>query len=880
MAKGQLGTVLRQIRQLSGAQAHADLTDGQLLRRFVGHRDEAAFAALVERHGGLVLGVCRRVLLHEQDAEDAFQAAFLILARKSTAIRKIESMASWLHGVAQRTAMNLRKSAMRRRKHEQATAQSAAESPVAGAALKELQALLDAEVARLPDRYRAPFVLCCLEGKSRPEAAHDLGWKLGTVSSRLSRARQRLKQQLTRRGVVLSAALCATALADNVAAAAVPPTLASSTTKAALHFAAGKLAVGFISERTAALTEGVLRAMFVSKLKKTGLVLALALTLALGGLGALHFQEAAAETDNGASGPLPQAAAVNPAKEKSHLVQDKKDEAAGDLEKLQGHWEVVETERDGKKVQEDDIVDRCVISKNNIVLERMQILDRKDQVEVVLESVIGTLALETNKVPKRMIIEGEWSSPLRDKKVTYYALYKIDGDTLTILLPPPRTEPPAEFKTTAGLGQQLQVFKRQTPSKEQPLNKDLSVKIVVKSKLPLQTDELQTELVFTNEGQKPLRLCTLVGHTGSRTDAFDDMTLRPDLWKSEAPPPERSAKEVVTLKPGQSVAIARELLKIRGAGGKFEIKVAYEVGQAFGKKHDTWVGRVEAEPVVITLARQLDAAVREIDLKGLQADQPKGAVLKPTKILNAKQLAKAFPDKSWREKIQKQVDFAKEQLLFFAWAGAIGDKLTFSTEEGKNGPVVVYWYSPSPDLGLAFHFHLYAVAKEASWRINDPGKNQRKDMQADLKLMGDYLAWQAGKGTAPPKRPGVDIAALIDYLVQMPEGDDLRITAIVLARKYASVIDLEQQANAMAAGDYITNGFAHERLYFSWKVLLATGVLREGLRLEAACAILGQPTKINLPSYAEWHYRSSMHVNPCMRCKIKDGVITAIAMDK
>jgi RNA polymerase sigma factor (sigma-70 family) len=241
MAKGQLSTIVRHLRQLCEIRQGAEVTDGQLLRRFAAQRDEAAFAALVERHGPLVLGVCRRTLQHEQDAEDAFQATFLILARKAGAIRKLESVASWLHGVAQRTAMNARRSAMRRHKHEQSSEALAAESPVSTAAMKELQTLLDEEVQRLPERYRAPFVLCCLEGKSRQEAAYGLGWKEGTVSSRLSRARRRLQQQLTGRGITLSAALCAVALSESAAKAALPAALADRATGAAVEFAIGNL---------------------------------------------------------------------------------------------------------------------------------------------------------------------------------------------------------------------------------------------------------------------------------------------------------------------------------------------------------------------------------------------------------------------------------------------------------------------------------------------------------------------------------------------------------------------------------------------------------------------------------------------------------------
>jgi RNA polymerase sigma factor (sigma-70 family) len=232
------------------------------------------------------------VLGHEHDAEDAFQATFLILARKARAIRKEASLASWLFGVARRTSLKAKQAAIRRQQRHVPGPRAAPESPVSEAALRELQAILDDEVERLPDKWRAAFAVCCIEGRSRAEAARELGWKEGTLSARLAQARERLRQRLGRRGYSFSAVLAAGALVTDPAPAALPATLLHC--RAAALFAAGKIAPG-ISPQTLTLTEGVLKAMLLSKIKiATGLFLALVVAGAgLGTSGILHQTQAA-----------------------------------------------------------------------------------------------------------------------------------------------------------------------------------------------------------------------------------------------------------------------------------------------------------------------------------------------------------------------------------------------------------------------------------------------------------------------------------------------------------------------------------------------------------------------------------------------------------
>ena len=193
MNAAQLEPLLRHVRRLVETQATKDQSDAQLLERFASRRDEAAFAALMCRHGGLVWHVCRQVLHHEQDAEDAFQASFLLLALKAVSLRRGRGLGNWLYGVAYRVAMNARRKATTRQIHERRKA--AATPPALGdaEAIHDLQALLHEEISRLPGKYRVTLVLCGLEGKSKSEAARELGWKEGTVSGRLARARKMLQ---------------------------------------------------------------------------------------------------------------------------------------------------------------------------------------------------------------------------------------------------------------------------------------------------------------------------------------------------------------------------------------------------------------------------------------------------------------------------------------------------------------------------------------------------------------------------------------------------------------------------------------------------------------------------------------------------------------
>jgi RNA polymerase sigma factor (sigma-70 family) len=270
-----MNRVLRHLCRAALLSADEGLTDAQLLEAFLARREGAAFEALLRRHGPMVLGVCRRVLRNVHDAEDAFQATFLVLARKAGSVRSREVLASWLYGVAYRTSMKARAmNAKRRTKEREASAAARPAAPADGR-LEELLERLDEELHRLPERYRVPVVLCELEGRSRREAALQLGLAEGTLSWRLAQARKLLARKLSRYGAVLSAGAVTAALSQGAASARLSPSLLASTAR---HV----VTAGPVPAKVMALTEGVMKAMFLSKLKVVGWAVVLAASVGAG----------------------------------------------------------------------------------------------------------------------------------------------------------------------------------------------------------------------------------------------------------------------------------------------------------------------------------------------------------------------------------------------------------------------------------------------------------------------------------------------------------------------------------------------------------------------------------------------------------------------
>ena len=362
------------------------------------------------------MSVCRRQLNDPHKAEDAFQATFLVLVHKARSIGRPESLGPWLHGVAYRAAARARRAAVRRAREREAAAMTDGD-PAVEVVWRELRQLLDEELGRLAQKYRAPLVLFYLEGKTTEEVARHLACPRGTVLSRLARGRDRLRHRLLRRGVATSMSLLATVLTER--AAAVPTDLAVGTVNAAVLTAAGQAGCGAISATVAALTKGVLKAMLLNQLKMVGVVL-LALTAIGAGIGLVSHV---------ALGHMPA------------LVG--KDEAPKDEQKILGTWALVSGEEGGQKAPPERLKDATVtFAEGGKLTVKMGERDQE-----------FTFKLDPAKKPKEF-------SATNDQGRTLLGIYKLEGDTLTVCFDR-SGERPAEFASKEGTTVVLDVLKRE-----------------------------------------------------------------------------------------------------------------------------------------------------------------------------------------------------------------------------------------------------------------------------------------------------------------------------------------------------------------------------------------------------------------------------------
>jgi RNA polymerase sigma-70 factor (ECF subfamily) len=366
-----------------------------------------------------VLGVCRRVLRDAHDAEDAFQAAFLVLVHKAASIGRPEQLGPWLHGVAYRTAARARHAARRRAREREAAAMPDGD-PAIEVVWRELRQVLDEELGRLAHKYRVPLVLFYLEGKTTEEVARLLGCPKGTVLSRLARGRDRLRDRLVCRGVAVSVWTLVMLLAEKAAPAAVPSALAEGAIKAAALTAAGKAANSAIPATVAALTKGVLRSMFLSKLKVL-VVVALSVTVAITGTMVCARLALA---------------------DKPAAIGKEADQKDG--EKIVGTWAVISVEHGGHDEGGEEIKEaRMIFAAGGKVTWNSPAKGEKG----------GTYKLDPAKNPKELTIttnEGD----------TIKGIYKLDGDSLTICASEKDAARPTEFVTKEGLSAMLMVLKR------------------------------------------------------------------------------------------------------------------------------------------------------------------------------------------------------------------------------------------------------------------------------------------------------------------------------------------------------------------------------------------------------------------------------------
>jgi RNA polymerase sigma factor (sigma-70 family) len=323
---GRHARILNRLGRLADPPADGPATDAALLDRFAASANPTAFTELVRRHGPMVLAVCRRVLRHEHDAEDAFQAAFLVLARKARSVRRRGSVGSWLFGVARHVALRLREKNHRRSDHERAAAAERPEAAPVDPSWQEVLAVLDEELAALPERYRVPLLVCHIQGRTQEDAARDLGWSLSTFRRRLDRGRQLLRARLARRTGMSAAGLFAVGVVHGTVTATVPAGLLDSTYQAAVAFTTGMKSAA----PAVALAEGALTMMAQTKLVTVaGAVL---LVAAVGGAGTLWGAAGGRSGGPDATGQQPNAAGPKtPAgaePKKPDAVEPKKPEAA------------------------------------------------------------------------------------------------------------------------------------------------------------------------------------------------------------------------------------------------------------------------------------------------------------------------------------------------------------------------------------------------------------------------------------------------------------------------------------------------------------------------------------------------------------------------
>jgi RNA polymerase sigma factor (sigma-70 family) len=424
MASAQTSDVIRDLRRAALLGNAMSMTDGQLLECFITRRDEAAFEALLRRHGPMVLNVCQRTVGNLQDAEDAFQAVFLVLARKAAVVVPREGVGNWLYGVAYRTARRAKAASSRHYAREKQVKDMPHPVFEQAHGSGDMELVLDEELNKLPAKYRLPVVLCELEGRTRKEVARQLKLPEGTLSSRLATGRRMLARRLTRRGIALSAGAMAVELSQGASAACLPKTLIFSTMQAVSALTTASTLAGVVSAPVAALAEGVLKSMMLTKLKTTAAIFVL---LAFAGIGA---------------GLLAQSRGTTKEVQKSKEAQ--KPTAGADLtpqsmriqmelRKMRGTWSRTETEnviQNGQPLPPREKKVTYVIAEDKLI--------RLGDDGLIDETL--TLKLDPTASPKAVDL-------VSLRYGTLWGIYQLDGDSLKIRFSADEGQRPTEFSS-------------------------------------------------------------------------------------------------------------------------------------------------------------------------------------------------------------------------------------------------------------------------------------------------------------------------------------------------------------------------------------------------------------------------------------------------
>jgi RNA polymerase sigma factor (sigma-70 family) len=458
MTTSTMGTAIKRLRYT--LQLHEDATqDALLLKRFIEHRDEAAFATIVRRHGPMVMGVCRRLLQDQHDAEDAFQVTFFVLIRKAASIAKRELLANWLYGVAHNTAIKARAINMKRRAREKQVAEMP--DPMVGertVACEGILAVLDQELSRLPEKYRVPIILCDLEGKTRRQAAALLACPEGSVSSRLARGRAMLAKRLNRQGVVAPAGGITAVLVQQAASASVPSGIFASTIKTSVLLAAGETAVSAISPKVATLMEGVMKVMLLSKLRIG--VFCFLLSLLAFGTGLALFQKTMAQTQpteqtKRGSQQLPRKSEKEPEEQPNDVLKK-------DADTLQAKWSIIFAVIEGTVVPTDILKAVVVEFKGDKMTQKPDIGVDATQPGKVKFNLYDKPGWTRFKLcgPNPKQIELTVMDPFEGEQKASVCNYQLKGDTLVVFDPKEGLEITSNDITPKGMRQNIMVLKR------------------------------------------------------------------------------------------------------------------------------------------------------------------------------------------------------------------------------------------------------------------------------------------------------------------------------------------------------------------------------------------------------------------------------------